>query len=101
MAKNELLERLSAYLFWDVDREAVDADSNAPYIIQRVLEYGQLSDWRLICEYYGLDRIVSTATNLRTLEPRAMALICCLANIPETRFRCYTTKQSLPRHWNF
>ncbi len=101
MAKREFLERLSGYLFWDVDKASVDADSNAAYIIQRVLEYGQLSDWGLIRDYYGLNEIVSKATALRTLEPRAVSFLCCLADIPETQFRCYTTKQSLPQHWNF
>ena len=101
MTKRELINGISSYLFWDVDRETVDADSNAAYIIQRVLEYGQFSDWMLIYRYYGLDLIVAMATRFRTLEPRAVSLLCCLADIPENRFRCCTTKQSLPRHWNF
>ena len=101
MTGKDLLAGLSSYLFWDVDRNSVDAEENASYIIQRVLEYGQLSDWRLVSEYYGMEKIVSKATALPSLEPKAMSFICCLAGIPETQFRCYTTKQSLPRHWNF
>ncbi len=84
MAKRDFLERLSDYLFWDVDRSSVDADSNAAYIIQRVLEYGQLSDWGLIRDYYGLNEIVSKAIAFRALEPRAVSFLCCLADIPET-----------------
>ncbi len=101
MTKKELTDGLSGYLFWDTDKKTVDADDNAAYIIQRVLEYGQFSDWRLICDYYGLEQIIAKATRFRSLEPRAISLLCCLGNIPETQFRCCTTKQFLPRHWNF
>ncbi|WP_410492092.1 MULTISPECIES: DUF6922 domain-containing protein [Bacteroides] len=43
------------------------------YIIQRVMEYGQLEDWHLIRSYYGLDKIVSVCQSLRSLDPRALA----------------------------
>ena len=33
-------------------------NTHSSYIIQRVLEYGQMNDWRLINRYYGLDKIV-------------------------------------------
>lgn len=101
MSNEAFINGLSSYLFWDVNRENVDAEFNAPYIIQRVLEYGQYSDWELICRYYGLNRIISIATELRSLEPRAVSLLCCLGDVKENNFRCCTTKQSLPRHWNF
>lgn len=101
MEVNGFIKELSPYLFWDVDMKNVDAEKNAPFIVQRVLEYGQLSDWDIIHSHYGLDRIISTAKNLRSLDPKAMSLLCCLGNLPKTDFRCYTTKQSTPLHWNF
>lgn len=101
MKGNGFIKKLSPYLFWDVDVDNVDAERNAPFIVQRVLEYGQLSDWNIIYSHYGLDSIISTAKDLRSLDPKAMSLLCCLGNLPETDFRCHTTKQSAPRHWNF
>ena len=35
---------LSPVLFWDVDREHMDAEKHSAGIIQRVLEYGTLQD---------------------------------------------------------
>lgn len=101
MENNDFIKKLSPYLFWDVDMNSIDKEKNSPFIVQRVLEYGQLPDWKIINNYYGLDRIISTARNLRSLDPKAISLLCCLGNLQENDFRCYTTKQSIPRHWNF
>jgi len=40
-------------LLWDVDINDLDVDKNARYIIQRVLEYGELEDWKLIKQYFS------------------------------------------------
>ena len=61
----------SKYLFWDTDSTTADLERNSPYVVQRVLEYGELSDWRLLQEYYGLERIVEIAKQLRSLDPKA------------------------------
>ena len=35
-------------------------------IIQCVLEYSEMNDWRLILDYYGLNRIVEVCKQLRS-----------------------------------
>jgi hypothetical protein len=89
---NPTVESLSKHLFWDVDKTALDFDKNEKLIVQRVLEYGLLEDWRIIQHYYGLDRIVEIAKTFRTLEPSALSFIASLANLPVTNFRCYNSK---------
>lgn len=76
-------------------------EEHASYIIKRVLEYGQLSDWNRIKEYYTLPVIVSYAQQFRELEPRALTYIAAISNTPIQQFRCYTMRQLSPRHWNF
>ncbi|MBR1720636.1 MAG: hypothetical protein IJ726_09580, partial [Phocaeicola sp.] len=46
MSKKECIQGFSDYIFWDVDRQSIDPVVHAPYIVQRVLEYGQYSDWK-------------------------------------------------------
>ena len=48
---------LSTVLFWDTDYNQIDWDSKARYVIERVVMYGTVGDWRVIQEYYGMDRI--------------------------------------------
>lgn len=101
MSSQECIRGFSDYIFWDVDRSSVDLVENAPFVVQRVLEYGQINDWNLLLSYYGLDKIVDTAKGLRSLEPRALSFISAISKTPLSRFRCYTTRLSNQEHCNF
>ena len=80
--------------------EKADMDTCPSQIIQRVLEYGTLNDWRLIYRYYGLEKIVSACQSMRTLDPVALAFICGISNTPKEDYRCYRIRQSNPTLWN-
>lgn len=100
MSAEECISRLSEGLFWDMDKEKVDMDSCPAHIVQRVLEYGVLEDWRIIRSYYGLDRIVEICRKLRTLDAVALAFVSSISNTPKEQFRCYHIKQLNPTLWN-
>ena len=93
-------EQLSQYLFWDICRSAFDPERNSAQIIKRVLEYGELDDWRAIRDYYGLDRIASDCKTLRSLRPEALSFVCVVTNTRKEDYRCYTFRQSFPTPWN-
>lgn len=57
MSSKECIMKLSKALFWDADITQADMERHCGFIIQRVLEYGSLEDWRLIQSYFGIDRI--------------------------------------------
>ena len=101
MSNAEIIASFSNNLFWDVDPETIDLETNSRYVIQRVLEYGRYNDWKLILSYYGIQTISDTATSLRSLDPKAVSFISAITNIPKEQFRCYTLRQSSQRHWNF
>lgn len=92
MSEKEYIEGFSNYIFWDTDRFSINLNENAPYVVQRVLEYGQINDWKLMLSYYGLDRIVEITKKLRTLEPKALSFICAISDTPKEQFRCYNSK---------
>lgn len=101
MSAQECIKGFSNHIFWDVDRTSIDLIANAPYVVQRVLEYGLYTDWILLVNYYGISHIVDVSKNLRTLEPRALAFISTISGTPVAEFRCYTLRQSIPGHCNF
>jgi len=96
-----IIHNFSPHLFWDATIENIDMESNAPYIVQRVLEYGLLSDWKIIKEFYGIPRIATICKSLRTLEPRSLAFISQLSQTPKEEYRCYTLRQSNQQPWNY
>ncbi|MBK8356361.1 MAG: hypothetical protein IPL13_13590 [Saprospiraceae bacterium] len=61
------LTDLSPQLFWDTRVEDVDWDDHSAFIVERVLEYGMMKDWKMIREVYGLERIKNLAIGLRSI----------------------------------
>ena len=99
-ASSYRLQDINPRIFWDMELGSLDYEKNAPLIIQRVLEYGDLKDWYAIKKHYGLDRIVSISQGFRTLDPVAVAWLCCLSNTKQEDFRCYRIAQLNPTLWN-
>lgn len=100
-ATQNTISKFSSHLFWDVRRHELDMELNKPFIIKRVLEYGLINDWILINNFFGLEEITTEVLEFRELEPRALAFIATLSNLPKEKFRCYTTRQLTSPHWNF
>lgn len=100
MSDKNLITGLSPHLFWDMDKQQLDVQLQSKQLIQRVLEYGNVADWRLVRDYYGLDRIVSDCKQMRTLDARALAFVCVVSQTNKEDYRCYRFKQSFPTLWN-
>ncbi|MDA3799786.1 MAG: hypothetical protein PF692_11975 [Kiritimatiellae bacterium] len=104
--KNKTIKTISVndfshHIFWDVDKDQVDLERNKRFIIQRVLEYGLMNDWKLIKGYYGIMTIGKEMQKVRSLDPVSLSFVSTITGIGKENFRCYTMRQFLPRHWNF
>ena len=95
------INQFSKHLFWDVNRDNLDLETNKVYIIKQVIEYGLIEDWLYIHRYYGINNIAEVTQTFRDLEPKALSFISFLSKTPLNKFKCYTWKQSAPPHWNF
>lgn len=95
-----LKNQLSQYLFWDMDVDMLDVETNSAQLIQRVLEYGELDDWRKIRDFYGLERIANDCKKLRSLNPKALSFVCAITGTKKEDYRCYHIRQSNLTHWN-
>ncbi len=99
--KNELIELLSDYLFWDIDINDIDVQKHKKYIIKKVLQYGTYSDWKITLKFYGKTTIINIAKTITDLDKKTVSFLSAISGVPKTEFLCYTTKQSTPKHWNF
>ena len=100
MTSKECIGKLSKVLFWDIDIKQADMDKYPAHFIQRVLEYGNMDDWRLLRSYYGMDKIVQVCKGLRTLDPICLSYICTISHTNIEDYRCYHFRQSFPTLWN-
>lgn len=98
---SNIIKTFSKHLFWDVDKLAIDPVKHSNYVINNVLQYGLYTDWKVVLDYYGLKKIVSTALKNRSLDKRTASFIATISDTPINDFSCYTTKQLIPKHWNF
>ncbi|MBQ9439724.1 MAG: hypothetical protein IJU35_03935 [Paludibacteraceae bacterium] len=101
MRPGSFIEQLSPMLFWDMDKSAIDTEKNAGGLIQRVLEYGNLNDWKLTRNHYGIERIVEECKQLRTLDPMALSFVCAMSDTRKEDYRCYKLRQSNQEHWSY
>ena len=62
--KNEkdLKLKIDKRLFWDTNYSKMDLNDHADFIIKRVLNFGDLSDFMAIKEIYGINKIKGIAT---------------------------------------
>lgn len=100
MSARELLSILSDIPFWDVDKDNFDVETYPGCLIQKILEYGTLDDWRAIHDYFGIERIAEECMKLRTLSPKALSFICAMSDTKKENYRCYHFAQSNPTLWN-
>lgn len=99
--KDLQISNYSSHLFWDVDKEKLDLNEKRAFLVNRVLDYGVMKDWRQLYADLGLEEIGQIATQLRDMDPRSMAFVALLTGIDIKKFRCYTFQQSNPPHWHF
>lgn len=92
---------LPSYLFWDIDLDSLDFNKNARFIIQRVVQKGTLKDWETIKDYYGLEFIKKEILFIRDLDAKTLNFFSTYFDINKNEFRCFTTQQSIPKHFNY
>jgi hypothetical protein len=97
----DIISKFSTHLFWDVDSSDLEINKHSKYIISKVLQYGKYSDWKVLVASYGIDNIVKKAQTIRELDKRTATFLSALGDVPKTNFQCYSTKQSIPKHWAF
>jgi len=95
------IKKFSSHIFWDVDVNNLDIIRSKKLIVQRVLGYGLINDWKILLNLYGIAEIAETAVSLRDLDNKSVSFISVLSKIPEEQFVCYTSKLSIPKHLIF
>jgi hypothetical protein len=84
-------------LFWDVEPASVDPATHWAFILDRVLEYGNLKSVRWAEQYYGLARIREyfLARGQRVLSAKTRAFWTAVLGLSD---KSCTTKSSAPHN---
>lgn len=81
---------LSAFkkLFWDVDFSKIDHVKNKRFVIERVLEYGDLSHFKKLKEIYSLDDIKEVLKSSKTISFKTANFYALILKVPRKEVLC-------------
>jgi hypothetical protein len=59
-------------LFWDVDRTTLDITTHQHFIIERILERGDIDDFHFAKDTYGVEALKEVVLTARSLDRRSL-----------------------------
>ena len=75
-------------LFWDVNPKKLDIEKSADFIIGRVLDFGNLKEWRMIKQLYGEEKIREATKGHVFTDPRSANFWSLILSIPINQIKC-------------
>jgi hypothetical protein len=58
------------HLLWEYDWDTIDFERLATVVVERVIERGNIKDWKAILHFYGVQRILNIADRSTRLDQR-------------------------------
>ncbi len=83
-------------IFWDGNFHDLDYDRKPHFIIERVINRGDVEDIRQCRRYYGEEKVRSVLLNAKFIANHRLHLASAIINQPLSAFKCYTLKQLNP-----
>ena len=90
-------------LFWDCRPESIDPEVQAPFVLERILEYGSLAAVRWALNTYGIGRVKEFLRDrgVRTLSRKTLSFWTLLLDLEaEACFERSSLNRSRP-FWNY
>lgn len=78
-------------LFWEVDWDRLCIRGHERYIIERVLEYGDLLAVKWMLRRFSREEIVRTLRRSRGLTPKSANFWAFILDVPSEEIRCLST----------
>ncbi|MCX6716398.1 MAG: hypothetical protein NTV72_00520 [Candidatus Taylorbacteria bacterium] len=60
--------------FWSYDFSKIDPDKSSKTVVSQIINYGNISDWKWLVSYYGIDSVRQIIINLRPGEIKKRTL---------------------------
>ncbi len=77
--------------FWDIDPTNLDIDRYSRYVIERLLEYGDLSSVRWMERYFSREEIVEVLKTSRSLSRKSANFWLTILDVPREEVRCMSS----------
>ena len=74
--------------FWDSDISKADVKENAPYIIERILEYGDMDAVRWMMGAYARESLIEVLKHSRSLSRKGAHFWALFFEVSEQEIKC-------------
>ena len=93
---------LSKY-FWDVDVNKIDFESDYLYVINRLLDKGDLAAGSWVLKNYPIEKIVETLKSRHDFSPKSGTFWANYLNVPTSEVACLkpSYRQARKQLWVF
>lgn len=88
-------------LFWDININSINENTNKRLIIERVFTLGDIAHVKKIIKLYGIEIIKQEIVNVGFLDKKTLVWLSLFLEIPKNEFKCYKKTQSNQIHWNY
>jgi hypothetical protein len=92
--KENILPKLSEYLFWDYNINMLDPGIDKNLILERVFSRGTENDEKEVLNYYGKTLIKKAILDIKYLDKKTLNYLSTVFSIPREEFKCYKRSQS-------
>lgn len=92
--------KLDLSLLWDVNTKRIQWKKWRSLIVERVVERGDRDDWYFILNKYGIETVKNEII-ARTWVVDHKYFLSTLLQIPLSKIKCYSQKQSTEIHSRF
>lgn len=88
-------------LFWDTDFDQLRVEGHERYVIERVLEYGDVPAVRWIMRRFSPEQIAEVLRRTRRLSPKSAHFWASILDVPTEEVRCLSAsfRQQYRRIW--
>ena len=62
--------KISSYLLWEYNVEQFDFEQSGTIVVERVIERGNLEDWREMMRFYGREKVLEVVHTSKHLSPK-------------------------------
>lgn len=95
-----MITELRKEIFWDLNYDSLDMIKNKRIIIDRVLNFGNISEFKHILSFYGKSVIRNEVKKVGYFDPKTLQFVLSFFNLKKEDLLCYTRKRSSRAHWN-
>ncbi len=92
---------ISRRIFWDVDYETINYQTDKLYVIDKVMNFGVWEDFKAMMRYYGKPMVKQEIVRVPYLKKDVLNFACFYFGLKPEQFESNLRRQQWEPHWDY